>query len=69
MYPDIHESPDIPYEYLTEDHFLFDLIYNPAKTLFLQKGECQGAFIQNGEGMLVIQAEESWKIWNTNSNE
>jgi shikimate dehydrogenase len=69
MYPDIHESPDIPYEYLTENHFLFDLIYNPAKTLFLQKGESQGAFIQNGEGMLVIQADESWSIWNTNSNE
>ena len=69
MYPDIEVSPDIPYEYLTADHFLFDLIYNPAKTLFLQKGESQGAFIQNGEGMLVIQAEESWNIWNTNSDE
>ncbi len=68
MYPDIAASPDIPYEYITENHFLFDLIYNPAKTLFLQKGESQGAFIQNGEGMLVIQAEESWKIWNTNSD-
>lgn len=68
MYPETDESPAIPYEYLTENHFLFDLIYNPAKTLFLQKGESQGALIQNGEGMLVIQAEESWNIWNANSN-
>lgn len=68
MYPDLEASPDIPYEYISEDHFLFDLIYNPAKTLFLQKGASQGAFIQNGEGMLVIQAEESWNIWNTNSD-
>ena len=67
MYPDLEISPHIPYAYLTRDHFLFDLIYNPAKTLFLQK-ETQGAFIQNGEGMLVIQAEESWNIWNANSN-
>jgi shikimate dehydrogenase len=42
---------------------LFDLIYNPAKTLFLQKGEGQGASIQNGLEMLTIQAEESWRIW------
>ncbi len=69
MYPDVDASPDIPYEYITADHFLFDLIYNPAKTLFLQKGEARGGIIQNGEGMLVIQAEESWHIWNTNSNE
>jgi shikimate dehydrogenase len=68
MYPNSDVSPDIPYEFLTSDHFLFDLIYNPAKTLFLQKGETHGAFIQNGEDMLVIQAEESWRIWNTTSN-
>lgn len=66
MYPYTNESPDIPYESLTPDHFLFDLIYNPAKTLFLEKGECKGAFIQNGEDMLTIQAEESWRIWTTN---
>jgi shikimate dehydrogenase len=68
MYPQSEISPDIPYEYLSADNFLFDLIYNPAKTQFLQKGELQGASIQNGEEMLVIQAEESWNIWNTNSN-
>jgi len=43
---------------------LYDLIYNPAKTLFLQKGEKKGAAIKNGEEMLVLQAEESWRIWN-----
>jgi len=41
---------------------LYDLIYNPAKTLFLQKGEKKGAAIKNGEEMLVLQAEESWRI-------
>ena len=65
MFPNIVEAPPIPYEFLTSEHFLFDLIYNPAKTLFLKKGEEQGAFIQNGYDMLVLQAEENWKIWNT----
>lgn len=65
MYPNVVEAPPIPYEYLTEKHFLFDLIYNPEKTLFLKKGEEQGATIQNGYTMLVIQAEENWKIWNS----
>jgi shikimate dehydrogenase len=49
---------------LTEEHYLFDLIYNPEKTMFLRKGEERGAAIQNGQEMLVIQAEESWRIWN-----
>ncbi|MFZ1369951.1 MAG: shikimate dehydrogenase [Ferruginibacter sp.] len=64
-YPGIHECPDIPYRYLTPEHLLYDLVYNPAKTLFLQKGESQGAAVKNGYEMLVLQAEESWKIWNT----
>ena len=64
MFPNIDQYPPIPYNALTSNHFLFDLIYNPAKTLFLQKGEEQGATIQNGLEMLIIQAEESWKIWN-----
>ncbi|MEO5592847.1 MAG: shikimate dehydrogenase [Chitinophagaceae bacterium] len=64
MYPNVHELPPIPYEALGSNHYLFDLVYNPAKTLFLQKGEEQGAVIKNGEDMLLIQAEESWKIWN-----
>jgi shikimate dehydrogenase len=64
MYPNVEECPDIPYEFLTPRHYLFDLVYNPAKTLFLQKGEEHGTAIKNGYEMLVIQAEESWKIWN-----
>jgi len=64
-FPNIHEFADIPYRYLTPGHLLYDLVYNPAKTLFLQKGESQGAAVINGYDMLVLQAEESWKIWNT----
>lgn len=63
-YPDSNEYPDIPYQYLTSEHLLFDLVYNPEKTKFLEKGETQGAAIKNGLEMLMIQAEESWKIWN-----
>lgn len=64
MYPNIDECPPLPYQALTSKHYLFDLVYNPAKTLFLQKGEAQGAAIKNGHDMLIIQAEESWRIWN-----
>ncbi len=64
MYPDIDAYPNIPYQGLTEKHYLFDLIYNPEKTMFLQKGEEHGAAIKNGQEMLIIQAEESWRIWN-----
>ncbi|HKZ65107.1 MAG TPA: shikimate dehydrogenase [Chitinophagaceae bacterium] len=64
MHPNIIEAPQIPYHALTPKHYLFDVVYNPSKTLFLQKGEKQGAAIKNGYEMLVLQAEESWKIWN-----
>lgn len=64
MYPEINAFPRLPYEGITPGHYLFDLIYNPEKTLFLKKGEERGATIQNGYSMLVEQAEESWKIWN-----
>ena len=63
-FPNVNEYPDILYQYLTAQHFLYDLVYNPAKTLFLKKGEEHGATIKNGYDMLVIQAEESWRIWN-----
>jgi shikimate dehydrogenase len=65
MFPDISMAPAIPYEALSSKHFLFDLIYNPEKTLFLQRGEEQGATIKNGMEMLILQAEESWWIWNS----
>ncbi|MGJ8731746.1 shikimate dehydrogenase family protein [Cellulophaga fucicola] len=64
-HPNITEKPAIPYEYLTKDHLLFDLIYNPEKTAFLSAGQAQGAAISNGQHMLEHQAEESWKIWNS----
>jgi shikimate dehydrogenase len=64
-YPNVNECPAIPYQFITPHHYLFDLVYNPAKTLFLQKGEQKFAATKNGYDMLVIQAEESWKIWNS----
>jgi len=64
MYPRINEMPNLPYEKLNEDHYLYDLIYNPEKTLFLQQGELKGAKIKNGSEMLILQAERSWQIWN-----
>jgi len=63
MAPHVNECPPIPYEAITDEHLLYDLIYNPEKTLFLEKGEQQGAAIKNGYEMLVLQAEKSWEIW------
>jgi shikimate dehydrogenase len=65
MFPNTTVAPLLPYEAITQEHFLFDLVYNPAKTLFLTKGEEKGAVIQNGSDMLIYQAEESWRIWNS----
>jgi shikimate dehydrogenase len=65
--PNIDECPPIPYEAITREHLLYDLIYNPEKTLFLQKGEKQGAAIKNGYEMLVLQAEKSWEVWNSST--
>ena len=62
--PDVHLSPNIPYQFLSEKHLLFDLIYNPEISAFLAKGKQQGASIKNGFEMLEMQAEESWRIWN-----
>jgi shikimate dehydrogenase len=64
MYPDVDQAPDLPYEELTQKHYLYDLVYNPSKTKFLQEGESRGAVIENGADMLVIQADASWDIWN-----
>ena len=64
MHPNSHACVPIPYQYLTPLHYLYDLIYTPAKTLFLQNGEQQGCTILNGLEMLTIQAEASWNIWN-----
>lgn len=64
-HPNIKECPKIPYEYISDTHYLFDLIYNPEVTMFLQKGKNAGAAIKNGLEMLELQAEKSWEIWNS----
>ncbi len=63
MFPNVMSCPELPYDAITSEHFLFDLIYNPEETLFLCKGKACHATIKNGLEMLIIQAEESWKIW------
>lgn len=62
-YPNIDYAPEIPYRFITKDHILFDLIYNPEKTLFLKQGEDKGATTINGYEMLVLQAERAFQIW------
>lgn len=64
-FPDTATKPGIPYEFLTSNHLLFDLIYNPEKTAFLLSGEHKGAIICNGAEMLELQAEKAWQIWNS----
>ena len=63
MFPDILSFPDIPYQKITPDDFLYDLIYNPEQTPFLARGAEMGAKTQNGALMLRLQAEISFKIW------
>jgi len=65
LYPNTEHAPALPYDEIGSEHLLYDLVYNPADTLFLQKGKENGATIKNGAEMLRLQAEESWKIWNT----
>ncbi len=60
-YPDVENHPDIPYEYLTNDHILFDLIYNPQETTFMKKGREKNAKVSNGLQMLIFQAERTGK--------
>jgi shikimate dehydrogenase len=63
-FPNIDEAPNIPYQFITNRHLLFDLIYNPKETKFLKEGRTAGAVIKNGNEMLRLQAEKSWEIWN-----
>lgn len=62
--PNTKEFPPIPYEFFTDKHIAFDLIYNPEETQFLKKAKKKGALTKNGHEMLVFQAEKAWKIWN-----
>tara|TARA_R110002049_G_scaffold108882_3_gene257483 strand:+ start:675 stop:1418 length:744 start_codon:yes stop_codon:yes gene_type:complete len=64
MTPKIDELPDLPYQQLTSDHFLYDLVYNPLVTAFMQKGIEAKCWVKNGLEMLYGQAEASWEIWN-----
>lgn len=64
MHPNTDSMPPLDYEHLTKNHYVYDLIYNPARTQFLQKSEIRGATIKNGLEMLHVQAEKSWDIWN-----
>lgn len=62
-FPDVDSSPEIPYEFLTSRHLVYDLVYNPKKTKFLKFAEARSAKIKNGYEMLVLQADKSWEIW------
>jgi shikimate dehydrogenase len=64
MHPNTNGMPPFDYELIGPEHYVYDLIYNPARTLFLQKAEMRGATIKNGLEMLHVQAEKSWQIWN-----
>ncbi|SHM06869.1 shikimate dehydrogenase [Chitinophaga jiangningensis] len=64
MYPNVDAQPPIPYEFIGPQHLLYDLVYNPPVTRFLQLGEEKGAAIKNGHEMLILQAEAAWEIWN-----
>jgi shikimate dehydrogenase len=63
-HPNVNSCPDIPYDGITKNHLLYDLIYNPEQTKFLLCGELKGAKTCNGLKMLELQAEKSWEIWN-----
>lgn len=63
MFPLIEQKPDIPYIHLTDDHILYDLVYNPPITEFLKEGKNKGASIMNGLSMLENQAEKAWEIF------
>lgn len=64
MSPNTEIMPPVDFENITPDHYVYDLIYNPARTMLLQKAEMRNATIKNGLEMLHIQAEKSWMIWN-----
>lgn len=63
-YPNVNEFPNIPYDAISENHLIYDLIYNPLQTKFLFLAEQKGAVTCNGLKMLELQAEKAWEIWN-----
>lgn len=64
MFPETSETLAIPFSYVTENHLAYDLIYNPAETVFLSNCREKGAITINGLSMLQLQAEKAWEIWN-----
>jgi shikimate dehydrogenase len=67
-FPNTEECPSLPYQWVTKRHYLYDLVYNPAETLFLKNGAANGATTQNGLKMLELQAEKAWEIWINEDN-
>ena len=66
MFPHNEECPNIPYQLLTPQHLLYDLVYNPLETEFMKRGKQQGATVKNGLEMLHLQAIAGWNFWNGN---
>ena len=64
-FPKVEDCPDIPYQFITKNHVLYDLIYNPEETAFMKNGIEKGATVSNGLQMLVLQAEKAYEIWNS----
>ena len=64
MYPNIDSIPNLNFDQLTSNHYVFDLVYNPEETKLLSTSKSKGSKIKNGYDMLVNQAELSWEIWN-----
>ncbi|WP_319501252.1 shikimate dehydrogenase [uncultured Draconibacterium sp.] len=64
-YPKVETFPNIPYEFITDKHLLFDLVYNPEVTQFMAKGKAKGATVKNGYEMLLNQAKKAYEIWNS----
>lgn len=67
MYPNTEASVDIPLEFISQDHLVYDLIYNPVETLLMQLSKERGARVKNGLEMLHLQAEANWELWNGGS--
>jgi shikimate dehydrogenase len=67
MFPDVHNAPQINYEYIDNQHILYDLVYNPPLTEFLNRGRKRGATVKNGLEMLHLQAELSWELFFRNN--
>jgi shikimate dehydrogenase len=65
MRPNVQSAPDLPYDVLGPDHFLYDLVYNPETTQFMKYGKSRHSKTKNGLEMLYLQAERSWQIWNS----